>query len=132
MIVRRLARPGRPAPAGTVPASTVPASTAASSASVANPPGLARRFRMSPAADRTDGLPQRRRRRDHGGWLVPAVSHAVRAARVLAPAVTVPVRGLDQLPVSADVTVAHQLARLLPALERVGRDAPGGTAEVHL
>ncbi len=58
--------------------------------------------------------------------------HAVGAARVLAPPVGVPVGRLDELLVRLHVPVVHQVAGLLPAEQRVGRNAPRGAAEIGL
>src|SRR5215469_3474509 len=86
----------------------------------------------SGCAYRAQGLPQRPHGGKHGRRLVTAVRHAVRAPRVLAAPVGVPVGGLDQLLVGLGVPVGHQVARPLPAEQRVGRDAPRGAGEVLL
>src|SRR5579875_3782151 len=84
----------------------------------------------SGAAERPDRLLQRARRGEDGRRLIPAVCHAVGAARVLPAAVGVPVGGLDELFVGLRVPVGHQVARLLPAEQRVRRDTPRRAAEV--
>src|SRR5450755_4371515 len=71
----------------------------------------------SDAAGGPDRLLERTHGGQHGRRLVTAVRHAVGAARVLAPAVGVPVGGLDQFLVRLHVPVAHQIAGLLPAEE---------------
>src|SRR5439155_816723 len=58
------------------------------------------------------------------------VSAAQRAAQVMPAPVPGPVGGLDQFLVGAGVAVAHQVARPLPAENRVARDPPRGAAEV--
>src|SRR5215469_272175 len=79
-----------------------------------------------------DRLPQRRGGGEHRRGLVAAVRHAIRAARIPAPAVGVPVGGLDQFLVGLGVAVGHQVARPLPAEQRVGRNAPRRATEVGL
>src|SRR5580693_7857691 len=68
---------------------------------------------------------------DRGG-LVAAVGHAVVAARVLATAELVPVRGLQEFPPGLRVAVVEQVAGLLPAFEAVQRDPPRRALEVGL
>src|SRR4051794_40896186 len=70
--------------------------------------------------------------RQDGGRLIAAVRHAVGTPVVLAAAVGVPVGLLQQLLVRLHVPVAHQIAGLLPAEERVARDRPGRAREVDL
>src|SRR5580693_8318142 len=71
------------------------------------------------------------RGQDRGG-LVPAVGHAVVAARVLAAAELVPVRRVQELLPRVGVAVVEQVAGLLPALEAVQRNAPRRALEVRL
>jgi len=68
----------------------------------------------------------------HGSRLIPAVRHAVVAARVVAAAVLRPVGGLDELLVGLRVAVGHQVAGALPAEQRVARDPPGSALVVDL
>src|SRR5437773_8683594 len=77
-------------------------------------------------------LAQRAHRMQHRGRLVAAMRHAVRAAVVLAAAVLLPVGRLDEFLVRLGVAVAHQVARALPAEDRVARDAPRRALEVDL
>src|ERR1044072_270380 len=98
-----------------------------SSGMLGSPPRLSAHGALAGRAQR---LLERAHGGQAGGGLVAAVGHAVVAARVLAPAVLVPVGLLDQLAVGGDVSVAHQVAGPLPAEERVVGDAPGGAREV--
>src|SRR6478672_5231249 len=112
-----------------VAASGVAAALAAdtSSASASSP------ARMVLAGDHgAQRLAERLRRREHGGRLVAAVCHAVVAARVASAPVLRPVGRLDQLAVGLRVAVRHQVARALPAEERVARDPPRRALEVDL
>src|SRR5262245_6444735 len=103
-----------------------------SAASRPEPGGAASRIATSAPQRGAQRLAQRGSGGDDGGRLVPAVRHAVRAARVLAPAVLRPVGGLDELLVRLRVAVGHQVARPLPAEHRVARDAPRRAVEVGL
>ena len=60
------------------------------------------------------------------------MGHAIVAAGVAAPAVLGLVGGLDELLVRLGVTVGQQVARPLPAEDRVGGHAPGGALELDL
>ena len=79
--------------------------------------------RRQPASARSDWRSELRRLQ-HGGRLVAAVGHAVFAARVLAAPVLAPVGRLEQLFVGLGVAVGHQVARALPAEQRVARECP--------
>src|SRR5215211_1851747 len=79
-----------------------------------------------------NGLLERLRRGEDGRGLVAAVGHAVVAARVAAPTVLLPLRGLDQLLVRLRIAVGHQVARALPAEDRIAGDAPRRALEIHL
>src|SRR5436190_2742284 len=84
------------------------------------------------AERRAQGLLERLRRLEDGGGLIAAVGHAVVATRIATPAVLLPLRGLHELLVGLRVAVGHQVARSLPAEDRVARDPPRGALEVHL
>src|ERR1035437_2345415 len=60
------------------------------------------------------------------------MSHAIRAAFVLATPVRIPVSGLDQLLVGTGVPIGHEVAGSLPTEHGVARDAPGRALEVGL
>src|ERR1022692_3911968 len=72
--------------------------------------GYARRpgISGSGAAHRAQRLLERSHGGQHRGWLVTAMRHAVRTARVLAAAVGVPVRRLDELLVCLHVAVGDR------------------------
>ena len=78
----------------------------------------------SPAGHGPQRLAQRAHRGDDRGRLVAAVGHAVGAARVVAAAVAVPLGGVEQLLVGRRVAVVQQVARPLPAEQRVATGCP--------
>src|SRR2546429_6410363 len=84
------------------------------------------------ARDRPQRLAHGARRLQHGRRLIAAVRIAVLAARVLPAPVLAPAGGLDQLLVRGGVAVRHQIARPLPAEQRVAGDPPGRALEVDL
>src|SRR5207244_1205386 len=64
--------------------------------------------------------------------LVAAMHHAVRATRVTAGAVGLPVGALVEVAQAADVAVGEQVTGAAPALDRVGRHRPGRAAVLAL
>src|SRR6266849_1651802 len=61
------------------------------------------------------------------GRLIAAMGHAVRAFFVTAGAISVPVRRFHQFGKRVRVTLAEQVAGLLPSKDGAGRHAPRGT-----
>src|SRR4030081_1651807 len=87
---------------------------------------------LSDGHDGADALPERAHGGQDGARLVAAVRHAVVTAWILASAEILPVGGLEQFGVSLGVTVGQQVARTLPAEQRVRRNAPRRAREVPL
>src|ERR1035441_2389255 len=83
-------------------------------------------------APRAQALLDRSHRREDRSWLVAAVRHAVVAPLVPAATVLAPVGGLDEFLVRLHVAIGHQVARALPAQQRVRGNPPCGALEIDL